>query len=485
MGTLALPKELLERAHFRYGLLTYFKSDPVVGCSLREYGEWAQKEIESLKSITKLGDIVIDVEKNKVAKFIENKFWANEPELERIKNHGEQEQTHSFFQRPSTPFRNYLMMFTISRFAPKNPLFIVDHEIGGGANKYRYEIINKRIKEGQPIFLLTFDLNKRIPKLRFIYKEYDASFLIHNPYELLQLTNYITFEELIYNNLVSFDCCLDMVRLLQKMKEKAKTKLTLVIHDFFSICPSPHLLNWQGVYCNIPENLKECQKCLRLNPFINPLGIIDDQQRDITIWRKEWKKLFEMADCVLFPSESALALVRKVYPLRPQQIVVCPHKVFTLFNKKPVVDFSSGLNIGIVGIIHYAKGWKIVVKMAEIIDKENLDVKITVIGTLPHAPAFRSLIITGPYQVSELPDLIESCRVNVCFLPSIWPETFSYVTSELIQLEMPICCFDLGAQAEKVRKYRFGRIISKIDASIALQEIMAFFEELRLKQKAQ
>jgi len=50
---------------------------------------------------------------------------------------------------------------------------------------------------------------------------------------------------------------------------------------------------------------------------------------------------------------------------------------------------------------------------------------------------------------------------------------------------MPICCFDLGAQAEKVRKYRFGRIISKIDASIALQEIMAFFEELRLKQKAQ
>jgi len=433
------------------------------------------------------------LEKTETAKFIGNEFWANEPELEEIRKQQKQtvlfkaEQNQLFNQKIEQNFcgdsvRNYLMMFMISRFALKRPIFMVDHEIGGGANKYRCEIMEERIKEGQPIFLLTYDLMKRAPKLRFLWKEYDTSFLIPNLEELLRLTDHIAFEEIIYNNLVSFDCCLNIVRLLRKMKEKTEAKLTLLIHDFFSICPSPHLLNWKGVYCDIPEDLKECQKCLSLNTFINPLGIVDDQQRDIRIWREEWGKLLEIADCVLFPSESALALVKKVYSLQPKQIVVRPHKVPKLFDKKPVIDFTSGLNIGIVGVIHYAKGWKIVVEMAEIIDKEKLNAKITVIGTLTNAPAFKSLIITGPYQIPELPDLIESCRVNICFLPSIWPETFSYVISELMQLEMPICCFNLGAQAERVRKYELGRIISKIDAKTALREIMMFFEELKSKQ---
>jgi glycosyltransferase involved in cell wall biosynthesis len=41
--------------------------------------------------------------------------------------------------------------------------------------------------------------------------------------------------------------------------------------------------------------------------------------------------------------------------------------------------------------------------------------------------------------------------VGLCLLPSIWPETFSYVTQELMSLGVPLVCFDLGAPAECVR----------------------------------
>jgi len=387
-----------------------------------------------------------------------------------------QELVDSFLKGdPIRPLRNFLMVLLASRFALKKPLFLVDHEIGGGANKYRRELIEERLNEGQPILLLTYDQTWLALKLRFLYKEYDTSFLVFEPNELLQLTDHIAFGEILYNNLVSFDHCLDIVRLLQRMKEKTWAILTLVIHDFFPICPSYNLLNWQGVFCHVPEDLGECYKCLPSNPF----AAVENQQLDIGVWRKEWKNLFEMADCVLCPSQSALTLIKKIYPLSPQQAIVRPHRVPKLFNKKPVLDFTSGLNIGVVGAINYAKGSEIVIEMAKLIHRGGLDARITVIGTLDRAPTLNNLTITGPYQLSELPDLIEKYRVNVCFLPSIWPETFSYVISELMQLGMPICCFDLGAQAERVREYELGRIITKVDAQTALQEIMRFFNELK------
>jgi len=63
--------------------------------------------------------------------------------------------------------------------------------------------------------------------------------------------------------------------------------------------------------------------------------------------------------------------------------------------------------------------------------------------------------------------------------PSVWPETFSYVTSELMALEVPLACFDLGAPAERVRDYAQGLVVSRIEAAAALEEIVAFHERLR------
>ena len=53
--------DLLETKPCRYGLLSYFKSDSVIGRSLREYGEWAQKEVDFLVDFIRPGDTVVDV----------------------------------------------------------------------------------------------------------------------------------------------------------------------------------------------------------------------------------------------------------------------------------------------------------------------------------------------------------------------------------------------------------------------------------------
>jgi FkbM family methyltransferase len=56
-----LISDLLETKECRYGLISYFKTDKVIGSSLSEYGEWAQNEIDFLMNFIKSGDTIIDV----------------------------------------------------------------------------------------------------------------------------------------------------------------------------------------------------------------------------------------------------------------------------------------------------------------------------------------------------------------------------------------------------------------------------------------
>ena len=51
-------------------------------------------------------------------------------------------------------------------------------------------------------------------------------------------------------------------------------------------------------------------------------------------------------------------------------------------------------------------------------------------------------------------------------MPSIWPETFSFTTHEMLATGKPVMAFDLGAQGEAVREAENGHIVSPDPAVI-------------------
>lgn len=61
--------------------------------------------------------------------------------------------------------------------------------------------------------------------------------------------------------------------------------------------------------------------------------------------------------------------------------------------------------------------------------------------------------------------------MNLFLIPSVGPETFSYTTEEAIKTGLPVAVFDLGAQAERVRKYEKWIIIFEISGKRAIEEI--------------
>ncbi|OIQ10517.1 FkbM family methyltransferase [Neomoorella thermoacetica] len=60
MSFLSIDEHFLETKPCRYGLMSYFKTDLVIGRSLSQYGEWAQTEIDFLLGFLDSGDTVID-----------------------------------------------------------------------------------------------------------------------------------------------------------------------------------------------------------------------------------------------------------------------------------------------------------------------------------------------------------------------------------------------------------------------------------------
>ena len=80
-----------------------------------------------------------------------------------------------------------------------------------------------------------------------------------------------------------------------------------------------------------------------------------------------------------------------------------------------------------------------------------------------------------------LPSLLIEHDIDILFIPSICPETFSYTAEEAMQMNMPVAVFDIGAPAERVRKYPKGLVISEIDAGVAINEITNYFSQQCLK----
>jgi len=374
---------------------------------------------------------------------------------------------------PAKPIRQFLALLLSTHQASAGTTLLIDHQWGGGANTYRQEVIRERLAKGEAVLLFMYNMDHCFFRLQCLYKEYNVNFMVSGFNDILQLLEWVSCKEIFYNNLVTFPKPLDILHKIYNLKKNSRVNLTITLHDYFCICPSYNLLNSSGIYCDL-SSLEACRTCLPRNRYA-----YHATDRDVERWRKTWGDVLEVADTVLCFSECSRTLLTRTYPLRPEQITVKPHQLPVHFTKKPKINLNGPMNIGVVGSIGYEKGSEIVGEMARILENRVPEAKITVIGTLSNAPRLNNLMVTGPYKTSELPGLIEKYGINICLLPSICPETCSYVCSELMELGMPLCCFELGAQGERVSKYRLGHTISRISAPAAAEETIQFFINLK------
>jgi glycosyltransferase involved in cell wall biosynthesis len=363
----------------------------------------------------------------------------------------------------------------------KKSLLVFDHQMGGGANRYCERMIRDRLDSGQSIALVTYNLSAKKYQLQAGCLDGGVNLLFNNISHLFELIADVGFSEIFINNLVSYPSPLDCIERIRNLRQPG-TRLTVPVHDFFAACPQWTLIDDKGRYCGVPH-VSRCIECMANNRelFTSLVG-----DRDVPRWRATWEPLLRESSEIICFSSSSKNILMQAYPdLVPGRIKVKPHSVDYIKNAKLTVAASSTPRIAIVGDISPPKGSRVVAEMVGLIKERKLGIKITIIGTISETLDKRIVEVLGPYSPADLPELVRRSGAQLVLLPFVWPETFSYVTQELMQLGLPIAVFDIGAPAERVRNYERGIIISRINATAAIEAVEDFFSHGAKKRPRQ
>lgn len=338
--------------------------------------------------------------------------------------------------------------------------FIFDHNLGGGANHYLDDLIKEKIKKGEIVCLVRFDYNNTKDYIiKIISDEKEFSYASTGIFNLMDTLQCFSFNELFLNSFVSYPNVEDILILISKIKTN-KNKLIVPIHDYFPICPSYTLLNDKTKYCEVPSDLKKCDICLKLH---NGEFKAFEKETDIKNWRSIWGDIFKITDKILCFSEASNIIFKKAYPQYFSKVIVIPHNIKgryqKIYNQERIKKIDKNI-IGVLGGINEAKGAKVVKDLVKYIEKNKINAKVVLIGQISIQMQESDYFnCTGRYKIEELAKIVIEQNITQFFIPSIWPETFSYTTDEIMQLGYPLTVFNLGAPAERVKNYKLGKVI--------------------------
>ncbi len=267
-------------------------------------------------------------------------------------------------------------------------------------------------------------------------------------------------------------------RLLENIS-KAGVPYHVIVHDFYTLCPIPNLIDSEFKFCNVPDNPELCNYCLS-QPKSGRINILEDVPKDIKMWRSLWHPFLSKATSIICPSEEVSKIILRAYP--DLKIEVIPHYTPPLegtLEHGNVFQWDGLLRVVSFGAIDPPKGSNILYELYDLIRAKNLPIRIILIGYTSKHQHFNSkeLIITGPYKREELPLLVNRYKPHLAFIPSICPETFCYTLSEAFMLGLPAVVFDIGAQAAKVRQSGAGVVVKEISAEAVLEVLLDFWKD--------
>lgn len=219
----------------------------------------------------------------------------------------------------------------------------------------------------------------------------------------------------------------------------------ITLHDFYSLCPTINMLYCGEKYCMNLDN-KDCQKCLFITKKINH-DIMGD-------WRNDWLVFLKKFDKVIVPSSDTKKRILDVYS--DISIDDIEHGIELVKNDYNI-EIDDTFNIAFIGVMSHHKGGTILVDLL----KRHVDKKLKfhVFGKSEFTYLMKNkknYIFHGRYNRDELPKLLAENKIHlICFF-QIWPETYSYTLNEAIASGIPVLSFDIGAGAERVKKYNLG-----------------------------
>ena len=253
----------------------------------------------------------------------------------------------------------------------------------------------------------------------------------------------------------------------------------VMLHDFQWFCPRVHLTDARKFYCDEPPP-QVCQLCVGGGVdynFADQAALIEG---DLDAFLAFNERILRGAQRLLAPSRDTAERYRARFGL--DDIAVVPHPEpgpAEVQPRRPALPTRAGspLRIAVVGAIGPHKGFELLLRMAERAARDRIPFFLTVIGYTPDTPSlvrYGNVEVTGAYAPADLGARLAAASPDFVFLPSVWPETYSYVLSEIWDAGYPVVAFDFGAPAERIRAAGGGLLIPPTrDPRVLLDTLIA------------
>jgi hypothetical protein len=223
-------------------------------------------------------------------------------------------------------------------------------------------------------------------------------------------------------------------------------RLEARVHDFFMVSPSYCLLNLDGAYRGpvLPDNSDPAHRSR------SP----DGSEVPLARWQDAWKLFLDACEEITVFSESSRDHLLASYPSLERQIMCRPHVITTVIDPvtPPVHGDLSGGTLAVLGNLNRQKGAGVLCDLGERIRREG-GPKLVLIGNID--PAFSrpaTVRLHGSYAPNDISHLAHRYGVTAWLVPSVWPETFSFATHEMLATGLPVYGFDIGGQGEALRR---------------------------------
>lgn len=368
------------------------------------------------------------------------------------------DQVHRFIETdPLLTARLALGMRWAAEMDPDPIHIYLGHSLGGGAEHWLASRISERSAEELPTIVIRIGGERRFR----IELHAENGLLIGETEDISLVRNLLSRlprRRMVYSCGVGDERPWELPKLLCDLSGSEGSALEILFHDYFPISPSLNLLNADGRYTGVPP--------AHSDDAAHQI-VCGEDRVPLSSWRAKWGAAIRQADRLTVFSANSAEIVASVWPEAEGKIVCQPHRPLI---EVPVVArraTDAPEVIGILGAIGEVKGARIVSDLAYHLDRLPNAPKLVVIGEFDHSfPLPASVKVTGRYDSAALPRLLAGHNIQAWLMPSIWPETFSFTTQEMLATGLPVMAFDLGAQGDAVGNAKNGHIVSPDPAAI-------------------
>ena len=333
-------------------------------------------------------------------------------------------------------------------------VLLITHSLGGGTQQHVHEETRRLTERGWSVFVLSGGTGGKrtaslghastgaLPTLEALDIDGD---------DLWEMLRTLGITQAHIHHLIDFDT--DMPDLLANRLKSADILFDFIVHDYFPICPRINLVDSHGYYCGEPD-VPGCQRCLKRRG--SRVG-----RPDIRDWRVRYEAFLTSANTIRVPDRDVANRLRRYFP-DLGQIEIRPHEGPVVPALRSDTPRNPGpLRVAVLGAIGATKGFDVVLRLQNYVRSADLPMVLTVIGHTHNDAVARSagVIVTGAYVNDEIDDLIQAVDPDLIWIPSIWPETYSYTLSIALRTGRPLAAFDIGAMGSRLRLAGRGALL--------------------------